>query len=85
MAARFLPDQRLAFMDARPGSMCACNMSKDKWALYTGVLYYIGRVFTWENIPLPFRSGRYSLQSKYAGRNVLRRCLHRCRDKISSL
>ena len=57
MAARFLPDQRLAFMDARPGSMCACNMSKDKWALYTGVLYYIDRVSTWKNIPLPFRSG----------------------------
>ena len=57
MAARFLPDHRLAFMDARPGSMCACNMSKDKWALYTGVLYYIGRAFTWENIPLPFHPG----------------------------
>ncbi|HJD03559.1 MAG TPA: hypothetical protein H9921_02870 [Candidatus Mediterraneibacter caccogallinarum] len=57
MAARFLPNQRLAFMDARPGSMCACNMSKDRWALYTGVLYYIGRVSTWKNIPLPFRSG----------------------------
>lgn len=57
MAARFLPDHRLAFMDARPGSMYACNMSKDKWALYTGVLYYIGRVSTWKNIPLPFRSG----------------------------
>ena len=37
--------------------MCACNMSKYKWALYNGVLYYIGRVSTWKNIPLPFRSG----------------------------
>ena len=56
-AARFLPNHRLAFVDPRPGSMYARNMSKDKWALFTGVLFYTGNTFTWKNIPLPFHSG----------------------------
>lgn len=57
MAARFLPDQRLAFMDVRPGSMYACNMRKDKWALYTGVLDYIAAHSIQNNFPTPFHSG----------------------------
>lgn len=58
-AARFLPDHRLAFVDARPGSMYAVNMGKDKWALYTGVLYSPGWTSNSikKHFPLPFHSG----------------------------
>ena len=60
-AARFLPDHRLAFVDARPGSMYAVNMGKDKWALYTGVLYRPEptSISMAKNLPLPFHSGDF--------------------------
>ena len=60
-AARFLPDHRLAFVDARPGSMCAVNMGKDKCVLYTGVLYFPGTtsISIQKNFPLPFHSGDF--------------------------
>lgn len=57
-AAKFLPDDhRLAFIEARPGSMYARNMGKDKWALYTGVLDYIAAHSIQNNFPTPFHSG----------------------------
>lgn len=56
-AARFLPDHSLAFVDARPGSMYAVNMGKDKWALYTGVLSYTGIPCIQNNFPSPFHPG----------------------------
>lgn len=58
-AARFLPDYRLAFVDARPGSMYAVNMDKDQWTLYTGVLYRPNptSISMEKNFPLPFHSG----------------------------
>lgn len=61
MAARFLPDYRLAFVDARPGSMYAVNMDKDQWALYTGVLYRPNptSISMKKNFPLPFHSGDF--------------------------
>ena len=59
MAARFLPDYRLAFVDVRPGSMYAVNMDKDQWALYTGVLYRPNptSISMKKNFSLPFHSG----------------------------
>lgn len=57
MAARFLPDHRLAFIDARPGSMYARNMGKNKWAMYTGVLDYVASLSVQNNFPTPFHSG----------------------------
>ena len=60
-AARFLPDYRLAFVDVRPGSMYAVNMDKNKWALYTGVLYSPGptSISMKKKFPLPFHSGDF--------------------------
>ena len=59
MAARFLPDFRLAFVDVRPGSICAQNMSKDEWDLYAGVLGFIESHFIQKSFPTPFHSGDF--------------------------
>lgn len=57
MAAKFLPDHRLAFAEPRPGSLYAMSMEKNEWAVYTGVLYPVGNSQHTLNFPLPFRSG----------------------------
>lgn len=57
MAAKFLPDHRLAFAEPRPGSLYAMSMEKSEWAVYTGVFGFI-RISRWTlNFPLPFRPG----------------------------
>lgn len=57
MAAKFLPDHRLAFAEPRPGSLYAMSMEKSEWAVYTGVLYPVGNSQRTLNFPLPFRPG----------------------------
>lgn len=57
MAAKFLPDHRLAFAEPRPGSLYAINMKESEWAVYTGVLYSVGTSQRTLNFPLPFRPG----------------------------
>ena len=56
MAAKFLPDYRLASAEPRPGSLYAMNMEKSEWAVYTCVLYPFGERLPL-NFPLPFRPG----------------------------
>ena len=51
-SARFLPDYRLAFVDAHPG-----YLNNDKWALHTGVLRYRGIPCIQNNFPSPFHPG----------------------------
>ena len=57
MAAKFLPDHRLAFAEPRPGSLYAMSMEKSEWAVYTGLLYPAGPSEQTLNFPLPFRPG----------------------------
>ena len=57
MAAKFLPDHRLAFTEPRPGSLYAMSMEKSEWAVYTGLLYPAGPSEQTLNFPLPFRPG----------------------------
>lgn len=57
MAAKFLPNHRLASAEPRPGSLYAMSMEKSEWALHTGVLYPVGNSQHTLNFPLPFRPG----------------------------
>ncbi len=57
LAAKFLPDHRLAFVEPRPGSLYAMSMKKSEWAVYTGVLYPFGSSQQMLNFPLPFHPG----------------------------
>ena len=57
MAAKFLPNHRLASAEPRPGSLYAMSMEKSEWALHTGVLYPVENSQHTLNFPLPFRPG----------------------------
>lgn len=54
-----IPDHRLAFVDARPDSMYALNMGKNKWILYTDALYslWMTSISIKKRFPLHLHSG----------------------------
>ena len=57
MAAKFLPDHRLALAKPGLGAFYAMSMKKSEWAVYTDVLYPYGTSPQVQNFPLSFHPG----------------------------